>query len=119
MCCGDSCIVPQTRLFTGCDFFAVNALFGSLFVCSPFSKADSCQGFCATLFWVITLLVRLPLGFTLFMVGMMLDFLFLVIWAVTFCWCCGKCKKWGCDRCLETEKRPATDCLIVMCVFEA
>ncbi len=36
MCCGDSCIVPQTRLFTGCDFFAVNALFGSLFVCSPF-----------------------------------------------------------------------------------
>jgi len=120
MCLGDCkfCIVPQSTLFTNRDCFSWNSLLASLFVCSPFSKSRDCRGICGWLFFLITLPFRIALGVFLFGIGLFIDAIFTALFLITFCWCCGKCHKWGCKYCCRTKDRPAHDCILVICVFE-
>jgi len=120
MCCGEcnSCIVPQTKLLTGCDFFSVNVFLSSLFICTPFSKSRDCDGCCGWLLFILTLPIRIPIGCVLFGAGLLFDMVATVLFIVTLCWCCGKCKKWGCEYCLQTKERMAHDCLYVLIVCE-
>eukprot|EP01111_Echinosteliopsis_oligospora_P005652 TRINITY_DN1915_c0_g1_i1.p1 TRINITY_DN1915_c0_g1~~TRINITY_DN1915_c0_g1_i1.p1 ORF type:complete len:137 (+),score=2.90 TRINITY_DN1915_c0_g1_i1:57-413(+) len=113
MCIEGCCEVSQTKNFTGCDCFSVNAFLASLFICSPFSKGKCCHDCCGSLFWIISLFFRVPIGFFFFMAGLFFDAIIFFCWIISFAWCCGKCHKWGCKYCCKTKKRMATDCLII------
>jgi len=117
-CCIGGFEVEQTKLFTNCGWHAVNGVLAALFVCSPWSKAHECKGCCGYFLWVIFLPIRLVLMVILFLFGILIDFIATIIWLLTCCWCCGKCRDWGCQYCCETKKKLATDCIVEMCICE-